>query len=71
MDQREYDTIEERILEAEENKERLEKIINDPVVAANPEKLQQGWSELEESQKNVEQLYQRWEELEQKKEQGR
>jgi ATP-binding cassette subfamily F protein uup len=70
MDQREYDTIEERILEAEENKERLEKKINDPVVAANPEKLQQGWSELEESQKNVEQLYQRWEELEQKKEQG-
>lgn len=70
MDQREYDTIEERILEAEENKERLENIINDPVVAANPEKLQQGWSELEESQKNVEQLYQRWEELEQKKEQG-
>lgn len=70
MDQREYDTIEERILEAEENSERLGKIINDPAVAANPEKLQQGWSELEESQKNVEQLYQRWGELEQKKEQG-
>lgn len=71
MDQREYDTIEERILEAEEKKERLEGIINDPAVAADPEKLQQSWSKLEECQKDVEQLYQRWDELEQKKEQGR
>ncbi len=70
MDQRDYDTIEERILEAEENKERLEQIINNPAVAADPERLQQGWSELEECQKHVEQLYQRWDELEQKKEQG-
>ncbi len=71
MDQRDYDTMEERILEAEENKERLEGIINDPAVAADPEKLQQSWSKLEECQKDVEQLYQRWDELEQKKEQGR
>ena len=70
MDQRDYDTIEERILEAEENKERLEEIINDPAVAADPEKLRQCWAELEKCQKHVEQLYQRWDELEQKKEQG-
>ena len=70
MDQRDYDTIEARIQEAEEKKERLENIINDPAVAADPEKLQQSWAELEECQKNVEQLYQRWDELEQKKEQG-
>lgn len=70
MDQRDYDTIEERILEAEENKERLEEIINDPAVAADPEKLRQCWAELEKCQKDVEQLYQRWDELEQKKEQG-
>ena len=43
----------------------------DPAVAADPEKLQQSWSKLEECQKDVEQLYQRWDELEQKKEQGR
>jgi ATP-binding cassette subfamily F protein uup len=69
MDQRDYDTMEELILEAEEKKERLEGIINDPAVAADPEKLQQSWSKLEECQKYVEELYQRWDELEQKKEQ--
>ncbi len=70
MDQRDYDTIEARIQEAEENKERLENSINDPAVAADPDKLQQSWTELEECQKAVEQLYQRWDELERKKEQG-
>ena len=70
MDQRDYDTIEERIQEAEENRERLEKIINDPDVASDPEKLQQSWAELEECQNHVEKLYQRWDELEQKKEMG-
>ena len=69
MDQRDYDTIEARIQEAEENKTRLENIINDPEVAADPDKLQQSWAELEDCQKKVEQLYQRWDELEQKKEQ--
>jgi len=71
MDQRDYDTIEARIQEAEEQKERLEAVINDPEVAADPERLQQGWSELERCQRDVEKLYERWEELEQKKEQGR
>jgi len=70
MDQREYDSMEERILEAEEEKERLETMVNDPDVASDPEKLQHCWEELEASQHLVEQLYQRWDELEQKKETG-
>ncbi len=70
MDQRDYDTIEVRIQEAEEKKERLENIIKDPAVAADPDKLQQCWTELEACQGQVEQLYQRWDELERKKEQG-
>ncbi|MEE4165664.1 MAG: ATP-binding cassette domain-containing protein, partial [Desulfocapsaceae bacterium] len=71
MDQRDYDTIEARIQEAEEKKEQLENLINDPAVAADPEKLQQNWAAFEECRNHVEQLYQRWDELEQKKEQER
>ena len=70
LDQREYDTIEERIMVAEQNKERLEKLISDPDVASNPTKLQQSWSEMEEAKILVDNLYQRWDELEEKKNEG-
>lgn len=70
MDQREYDQMEERIMAAEENRDRLEILINEPDVAADPGKLQQCWAELEEARTLVDQLYKRWDELEEKKKEG-
>ena len=70
LDQREYDTIEGRIIAAEEEKEALERDINDPEIARNPDKLEQCWRRLEELGTQVDGLYRRWDELEMKKEQG-
>jgi len=70
MDQREYDVIEEQIMEAEERLDSLEQMINDPEISSDPEKLQRCWSDLEYARTAVEQLYQRWDELEQLKQTG-
>lgn len=70
LDQRDYDTIEERIVAAEEEKEKLEEAINDPEISRDPDKLQQCWLRLEEIGTEVDELYRRWDELELKKEQG-
>ena len=70
LDQREYDTIEERIVTAEKDKERFEQALTDPEIASDPERLSKSWEELEACQTQIEALYQRWEELERKKEEG-
>jgi len=67
LDQREYDQMEEKITAGEQSCERLEQLIADPSLAANPEKLQEVWSELEQVKNDVEGLYLRWDELERKK----
>ncbi len=69
LDQLEYDQMEEKILNAEQACEELEKQIADPDLAADPEKLQSVWKQLDRARTDVEQLYARWEELEQKKNQ--
>lgn len=67
LDQREYDQMEAKITAGEQSCERLEQLIADPSLAANPEKLQEVWSELEQVKNEVEGLYLRWDELERKK----
>ena len=67
LDQREYDSIEERIITAEEEKERLEAEIADPEIARDPDKLQLCWRQLEEIKAGVDGLYRRWDELESEK----
>jgi ATP-binding cassette subfamily F protein uup len=64
MDQREYDAMEETILQAEQRQEELEALMQAPETAADPEKLQQCWQELETVQQEITRLYNRWEELE-------
>jgi ATP-binding cassette subfamily F protein uup len=64
MDQREYDQMEEKILEAEARQEELETAIQEPEIAADPAKLAECCEELEIVQKEVADLYARWEELE-------
>jgi ATP-binding cassette subfamily F protein uup len=70
LDQREYELMDEKIMEAEETRDRLEKRINDPALAAEPEKLQKTWLELEQARNRVDLLYDRWDELEEKKQEG-
>jgi ATP-binding cassette subfamily F protein uup len=70
LDQREYELMDEKIMEAEETRDRLEKRINDPALAAEPERLQKTWLELEQARNRVDLLYDRWDELEEKKQEG-
>ena len=71
MDQRDYDTIEERIALAEERVAVLEGEMQLPEVVADAARVARCWQELEEARTAVEDLYRRWEELEAKKgEQG-
>ncbi|MCI5148686.1 MAG: hypothetical protein D3916_04730 [Candidatus Electrothrix sp. MAN1_4] len=64
MDQREYDQMEEKILDAETRQEALEADIQTPELAADPAKLAECCEELEIVQQEVTGLYSRWEELE-------
>jgi ATP-binding cassette subfamily F protein uup len=64
MDQREYDQMEEKILETETRQEELETEIQQPDIAGDAEKLALSCQELEKVQQEVSRLYARWEELE-------
>jgi len=67
LDQREYDMMEGKILEAEEEESALQKIMESPETSADTEMLHDCWQKLESVQKKVSSLYERWEELEEKK----
>ncbi len=67
LDQREYDQMEGKILEAEELLEGYQKKLDDPETAADPIKLNESWQEMEKLKAEIEILYERWEVLEEKK----
>lgn len=67
LDQREYDQIEERILEAEEEQERLQALMDAPETVSDPERLHACWVALQEAQGQVTRLYDRWDTLEARK----
>ena len=67
MDQREYDTMEETILKAEEKEVNLQLAMESPDISSSPEKLQECWQQLDQVRKTIHSLYERWEELEEKK----
>lgn len=64
MDQREYDSIESKILPLEERLEELETLLADPEVVADHDRIGKYWDEQQKLQSTVEQLYDRWQELE-------
>ncbi|MHB0969716.1 MAG: ABC-F family ATP-binding cassette domain-containing protein [Thermoanaerobaculia bacterium] len=66
QEQREWDAMEERVLEAESRLERARAAAHDPAIASNAEELQKRFAELAGAQTAVEQLYARWAELEEK-----
>lgn len=63
-EKREWEQMEEKILTVEKEIERLQTVIQDPLLMQQSEKLQQTCQELDLKHKSLEQLYQRWQELE-------
>jgi ABC transport system ATP-binding/permease protein len=67
MDQRDYDTIEERIARAEEAVAALEGELHHPEVVADATRVAACWEKLQVARQETESLFQRWEELEEKR----
>ena len=65
-EQREWDTMEQRILEAETELEAATEAMNNPDGVADPEVLMARHSRMEKAQEEVDELYARWAELEEK-----
>ncbi len=70
LDQREYDAMEEKILLAEEEEQKLQQRMDDPDTASDPERLHECWEQLENVRSTIHDLYRRWEELEELKNSG-
>jgi ATP-binding cassette subfamily F protein uup len=66
IDQRDYETIEQRIAEAEQLLAQQQTELEDPSIFADPKALQERLREQETSQNALDALYARWAELEEK-----
>ncbi len=66
-EQREWDGMEEKILAAETEVERLQQVVADPAVMADRDRMHEACDALSRAQQGVESLYARWSELEAKK----
>ncbi len=66
MDSRDFDTIENRITEAEATLAQCRGLLEDLAVLRDGERLQSAYREIEEAQGQVDALYARWAELEEK-----
>jgi ATP-binding cassette subfamily F protein uup len=65
-EQREWDAMENAILEGEAAVQTLQKGLEDPALTANPKNLQEHCKALADAQSKVDALYARWQELEEK-----
>ena len=65
-EKREWEQMEERILEAEEILAACQRAVDDPAVASDPVALQERYTALEAARASVDTLYARWAELEEK-----
>jgi ATP-binding cassette subfamily F protein uup len=66
LDQRDYQTIEDRIAEAEEALKAKKAELENPEVVSDGRRLQTIYAAIEEAQRSVDELYSRWAELEEK-----
>jgi ATP-binding cassette subfamily F protein uup len=66
LEQREFDTMEEKVLAAEDVLAEARTRAEDPAIAADAVALQQRFEELTRAQAEVDRLYARWGELEEK-----
>ncbi|HEU4369652.1 MAG TPA: ABC-F family ATP-binding cassette domain-containing protein [Methylomirabilota bacterium] len=63
-EQREWDGMEQAILDAERAFERCQRGVDDPAIASDPTALQERYAALEAARAEVDRLYARWAELE-------
>jgi ATP-binding cassette subfamily F protein uup len=66
VEQREWDGMEQAILDAELAVEACRRAADDPTIASDPTALQTRYAALEAAQAEVDRLYARWAELEAK-----
>lgn len=66
LDSRDFETIEQRITDAEGALVRKQELLTDSSVARDPKRLQEVYRDVEAAQEAVDELYQRWAELEEK-----
>ena len=66
LDQREWEQMETRILEAEAELERCQEGLHDPEVVSDAGLLQRAYDRMQAAQARVDELYARWAELESK-----
>lgn len=69
-EQKEWDQIETKILEAEETVAACQAAANDPAIASSATDLQERYAALHAAQAEVERLYARWAELDEKRTQA-
>jgi ATP-binding cassette subfamily F protein uup len=67
MEQREFDSMEARIGQAETTAQKAEARVNDPKVMADHKAMAEACKQLEDAQEEVGKLYARWAELEAKR----
>jgi ATP-binding cassette subfamily F protein uup len=61
---REYETIEKRVEEADQQRTACEAALNDPAIASDPVALGEAAAKLADAQAEADRLYARWAELE-------
>ncbi|HEV3486024.1 MAG TPA: ATP-binding cassette domain-containing protein, partial [Vicinamibacterales bacterium] len=66
LEQREWDSMEETLLAAEERLAEARRLAEDPAIASDARALEQRHAELAAAQDEVDRLYARWAELEEK-----
>jgi len=66
LEAREYETIEQRIHEAEQSLESHRARLHDPSIVTDGRALQEAYEALQKAQETVDALYHRWSELEEK-----
>jgi ATP-binding cassette subfamily F protein uup len=67
LEAREYETIEQRVAEAEEILQAKREQLEDPAIVSDGPRLMTAHTEMEDAQEKVDELYARWAELEKKK----
>jgi ATP-binding cassette subfamily F protein uup len=67
LEAREYETIEQRVAQAEQVLQAKREQLEDPAIGSDSQRLVAAQAEMEKAQGNVDRLYARWAELEKKK----
>lgn len=67
LEAREYETIEQRVAEAENVLQSKREQLEDPAIVSDSQRLLHANAQMEEAQNKVDELYARWAELEKKK----